>query len=303
MIGVIKGRDDFLFLDNDTNRSVDQIEGRYACDRRFLASVKLCHDIRAFVAQREFGGEYQHAIVPNKESVLRDYLGEGIRWAAHGLPPVYKYKEMFPDSLSFFAPDFADPQQISRYFARTDTHWTHFAALEYLKAFFRKVAPALEVELNRLEIRHGSTTQLGDLGGKLELPPEKLEVIQPLKPQGKQVFTNGVQNEGCVRHFVNDAAPIKELVMLNHDSTSGWLFCWLAELFSSVLCVHCADFDGPLLMQLRPRYNFFVQIERFFVRLPLNEFNLYNFVKDQETRKQAKINAVPYIEALVNARG
>lgn len=303
MIGVIKGRDDFLFLDNDTNRSVDQVEGRYSCDQRFFSSVKLCHDIRAFVTEHAFGGEYHHAIVPNKESVLRDYLGTAIHWAAQGLPPVYKYKELFPDSPSFFAPGYADPGQIAKYYAKTDTHWTHFAALEYLKAHWRKVAPPLEVELSKLEIRRGSTSQLGDLGRKLELPAETLDVIQPLKPKGKQVFTNAVQNEGCVRHFVNDDAPVKELVLLNHDSTSFWLFPWFAEIFSSVLCVHCADFDGPFMMQLKPRYNFFVQIERFFVRLPLNEFNLYSFVKDQETKKQAAVSAVPYIEALVGARG
>lgn len=302
MIGVIKGREDFLFLDNDTNRSVDQIEGRYSCDQRFLASVKLCHDVRTYIAMHEYGGEYHHAIVPNKESVLRDFLGTGIRWGAQGLPPVYKYKEMYPESPSFFAPDYADPRQIARYYAKTDTHWTHLAALEYLKAHWRKVAPQLESELAKVELRRGSTTQLGDLGRKLELPPETLEVIQPLHPKGRQVFTNGIQNEGCVRHFVNESAPVKELVMLNHDSTSFWLFPWFAEVFSNVLCAHCADFDGPFMMQLKPRYNFYLQIERFFVRLPLNEFNLYEFVKDQEGRKQATVSAVPYIEALLKAR-
>ncbi len=299
MVDIIIRLDNYLFLDNDSNRSVDQIEGRLRCSERFQNGVRLCHESRRLIAQSEYGGRYFHAIVPNKETVLRNVLGPRIRWAREGLPPVFAYKQRFPQSLSFFAPDFADARQPERCYSKCDTHWSDYGAHQYLRLLLRTQAPELADRLDAIAISARTSKTLGDLGSKLDgWPPEEIELLSPREPKARLAFTNALQNDGCVKHYVNETAPIDAFVVLNHDSTSHALMPWLAELFSSLLCIHCADVDTILMADLRPRYHFFIQIERFFLRAPRNEFNLVNFLREEETRKTTAVSAVDYIAAL-----
>lgn len=296
MQGVIHGYDDYLFLDNDTNRVTEQVRGLLSLSERECHEIAFCHKSRRLFLAEEFGSTYLHIIVPNKEMVLSHLLPDNLRLQEHGLTPVNSYIESDASisAATFYRPNLLRQlHQTEPVFSRTDTHWTHAGAVAYLRralqfAGLKQAADALGA-MPRTAVE-GS--QLGDLGVKLNLDPEKLVILSPTLKSYRLAFTNEIRNEGCVRFFRNDNAPIVMRVVLMHDSTAMWLLGFLPALFSEIVMIHYPDADPMFLSKYKPDIVLFMQIERFFVRIPKNDVSWASVVAQEEARKTASRSAV-----------
>jgi len=157
MSGVVFGKDGHLFLSNDSNHSLAQISGEVPLTERQAFEIALVHQNRRSFARKQIQADYLHLLVPSKEMVLSHLLPDDIRLQEKGLTPVASYFEAQPDAAqtTFYRPNLLRKlHETQPAFSRTDTHWTHGAALAYLKAGLRRHGQGdVAARLERLALR------------------------------------------------------------------------------------------------------------------------------------------------------
>jgi len=287
---VLFGKDDQLFLTNDANDVIGQTEGRKPLGKRALFQLAMVHRARRLYGQVVGEFRYEHFIVPNKEVVLRNYLPPEVRFEGEGARPITEYMNSAAVALwkPYYEPGVLQSTDSTQYFPRTDTHWNYNAAFRYLREFFRERLSAYLPALEAMALRRFTSRQQGDLGIKLGMPPEEVEIIAPSQPTAKLAFTNGVANEGCVRWYRNPEAPVRDTVLVLHDSFGLWLTGILPEIFRQTIFVHGTLFDVEFIDKLRPAVVLCEQVERFLPRIPVNDQSLEAYVDANEVEKNAE---------------
>jgi hypothetical protein len=286
---VLVGREDELFLKNDANNSVGQITGEIRVSESKLIQIAMAHRNR-----RTFGAtlahfDYYHAIIPSKEVVHRHLLPEGTAFEGQGARPLRQYLDAGMGSIwrPFYEPTLLEPVGAERFFPRTDSHWNHSGALRYLRGFLASALPTLDIAFEEIPLRRFAGRQQGDLGLKLEMAPEEIEIAAPAKSRSRLVFENGIVNEGCIRWYRNGAIQDGKRAFVMHDSFTLWLLGILPELFSEILLFHGTVFDYDFVERFAPDVVLCIQAERFFVRPPETGGNMLQFVRDQEQEKRS----------------
>lgn len=287
------GKDGYLFLANDTNRIQDQIEGKYRLGDRLIWSIAMTHAARRAFCET-IGASYHHVVIPDREVVFKQFLPDDITFEGAGPRPLVQYAMSGAGRLHYF---FYEPELLANRsghpsFFRTDTHWTFDGAHRYLTAF----APAAGLDPNRFDLSAASVQNYphpGDLGQKLQLPVE--EGIFRVLPevQGKLVYDNELTNVGRMRVFVNEALPSDERTLILHDSFGEWLLLTLPLASHTTCFQHVPDFDHDFVRRFKPKRVIFMQIERFFVRPPLNGIDLEELMTHQAALKDQALKPVP----------
>ncbi len=290
MSRVVVGRDDELFLTKDANDVMGQVTGRRPMARADLFRIATAHR-----ARRQFGATvgdftYEHMVIPNKECALKDYLPPEFVFEGEGPRPLTQFLQSPAARIwrPFYEAELLQPTGQHRYFSRTDTHWNHSGALRYFSAFIGRQVPQLQAPLEALALRRFTGQQMGDLGSKLELPAEPIEIVTPQRAQARMLFENGISNEGCIRWYRNANAPTGHRVIVLHDSFTQWLLAIIPELFAEVLFFHGTIFDYEVMEKFKPSMVLCLQVERFFNRVPDTGGNMLQFVDDEEKKKTAR---------------
>ncbi|WP_457093126.1 hypothetical protein [Microvirga sp. P5_D2] len=295
---VLAGRDGVLFLQNDSNRVIEQIEGRFPIRDNDLFAVAMAHASRRSYLETMSGAQYHHILIPNKEVVFASHLPPSVAFEGFGRRPYSRYQQIDATHhwRPYYQPDVLRRTEPRRSFPLTDTHWNHHGATDYLTAFLAAAEPYLANSFSQVPLREFGSEQLGDLGGKVGLPKEPITIVSPSHPRASLVFDNGAVNEGRVRYYANKSLPVRRRAVILHDSFGDWLLSLIAELFSDVLFIHGPDFDFEFVSRFRPDYVWFFQIERFFVRLPKNGTDWIAYIAGQEQRKQSKAQFLDFIK-------
>ncbi|MBM6582748.1 hypothetical protein ILT44_21310 [Microvirga sp. BT689] len=298
MASVLQGKDGHLFLDNDTNRVCDQVRGVLRLTDRQLFEIAHAHMQRGFSA-RATNASYAHIIVPNKETALRYLLPPEVSFQESGPTPVNSYfSSGLPTANSFFDDQYLGALHLETpCFSREDSHWNHFGAHRYLTTMLKRAGwQDIAHRIESLDLELISGKQAGDLGSKLGRDAEEIQILRPSKPAARQVFTNEVTNEGCVRIFHNPKSASNKTLFLMHDSTGLWVHHFLAEAFACVVALHYPDFDPYFVHRFKPDCVLFLQIERFFIRPPRNEVSYVEMIAAEEARKGCKKSAVSLLK-------
>ena len=289
---VAVGRQDQLFLKNDANNTIGQVTGETRLPERELLRIGMSHRSRQIFGAEVAGFAYGHAIVPSKEVAHRADLPEEIVFEQHGPRPIMQYLASPAAKLwqPFYDADLLTPKGTKRYFPKTDTHWNHEAAMLYFGAFLRHVMPSLAPLFDAVPLRRFPSEQRGDLGMKLELPAEPIEIVAVERSGARAVFENGINNEGCVRLYRNDHAPLQKKLFVMHDSFTSWLIQNISAVFRDVLFFHGTIFDYDFINIFHPDLVLCLQAERFFVRAPETGGDMFAFIAQQEKEKSARIH-------------
>lgn len=297
---VLYGRDGILFLQADSSDVIGQILGRRPISDDLMIGIAGAHRDRRVLCQHVLGAVYDHIVVPNKEVVLAEWLPDSVVFESLGPRPIRQYFESMAGKFwtPFYNSDILKSEFPTENYAKTDSHWTHAGALSYLKEFFRVRYPDIFELLESLSLRHFPSRQLGDLGLKIYLDPDDIEIVAPEKSDARQVFWNEVSNEGSVRHYVNLSAPSKKKLFVMHDSFSMWLMGFFPAIFEEVLFVHGVVFDIDLINDFGADIVLCIQVERFFLRLPENNKSAFDFIKTEEINKRAKLSFSKYFESI-----
>jgi hypothetical protein len=285
---VLFGKEEFLFLNNGTNRIIEQIEGKYSFPNDFHPSVVETHNRRRWVCQAALDACYMHIIAPSKEVVLNQLLPDSVDYKKYGNLPIEDYLLLDSNKNSFYDSQLLQMLHITtQAYPKGDTHWTHKGAFNYIKAAlnFFKQQPLLEL-IKKLDLHESEGEQKGDLASKIAAEPDSFPQLRTKKTQAKLIFNNATQNEGCLRIWLNeDLKEQKTKLLLLHDSSAMWLFWLFPEIFSEVIAIHTSDLDINYLINYKPTHVLFLQTERFFTRKPSNDINWLQFLDNEANKK------------------
>jgi hypothetical protein len=271
---VIEGRDGWLFLDNDSNRSVDQYTGALRLDPQALRQWRTYFAECRVLAAR-LGSRHAVVVAPSKEEVLRE-LYPHARAATTVIDQVralVQPNDGFVDAGVVLA---AQPDRAAL-FKRTDTHWTDrgamLATLAVLDGLGHDAAVAQAVfagDVYRVE------PYTGDLGIKL-LPLRKAptEFLDAPAPEAGATIDNGLPNIGRVLVYDAPRAPFDARLLMFGASSGYPMLKYLKRLFRRVVFVHSAgNVDTDIARHEMPDALLLQSNGRFLIQPPRADFSL-----------------------------
>ncbi|WP_252107386.1 MULTISPECIES: hypothetical protein [unclassified Halomonas] len=279
---VLEGKEGWLFLDNDTNGSVDQYRGHMRLTEQGLRQWQgYLQGFQALV--KKHGATAALLIAPSKESVM------GPRY--HPLPegeggPIYQLLAL-PEASKAVYP-VADLTALGdSAFIRTDTHWAQQGAMVATKALAKALGLEPDAVDALFENDEYKTRQLvGDLGNKFS--PERQCDIQALTSFNYvkfRHFDNGLPNFGRWLIMVNPDALASATCLIFGSSSSYSMLNYLCRLFSHVVFVHTAgNLDPELTGALQPDYLIVQTNARFVVQVPKAKQSLAALIEDKRAR-------------------
>lgn len=279
---VLEGKQGWLFLDNDTNGSVDQYRGRL---RLTEAGVDKWQQYLQGVEQLAEATEAAHAVLvaPSKESVM----GPGYHPFAEGSNGPIQQLMALPEAHDIVYPQALLDQLGDEAFIRTDSHWSHKGAMVAAKA----LATALGLDsqaVNALfaEDEYVQRKIAGDLGNKFT--PERhcnIEVLRSFSYATCRYYDNGLPNFGRLLVLVNEQALMPGVCLLFGSSSSYSMFNYLCRLFKQVVFVHSAgSLDPALVKAVRPTYLVVQTNARFMVQVPGVNQSLLELIHEKRAR-------------------
>ncbi|XQU07689.1 hypothetical protein P4544_13875 [Halomonas sp. LY9] len=282
VLKVLEGREGWLFLDNDTNGSVDQYAGRLLLTEEGVGAWQ--HYLQEVERQAHVHQAcYAVLVAPSKESVMgpryHPYTeGDGGPISQLlGLPGEFPFVYPVPE-LSAMGDDA---------FIQTDTHWTQQGAMAASKALAEKLELDSKSVVQLFASDHYRKRVLtGDLGNKFE-PPRQCEVpiLTSFSYTKCRYYDNGLPNFGRLLVLVNDDALVKETCLIFGSSSSYSMFHYLCRLFHRVVFVHSAgSLDQALISAVKPAYLVIQTNARFVVQVPSLEQSVEKMIIDKRAR-------------------
>lgn len=279
---VLQGRDGWLFLDNDTNGSVDQYTGRLLLTAEGVGAWQ--HYLQEVERQASLQqAHYAVLVAPSKESVM----GPRYHPVAEGNTGPILQLLALPEANRFVYPVPALMALGDDAFIQTDTHWAPLGAL----AASRELALSLGIDVNAVdaqfaEDRYHIRAMGGDLGNKLE-PKQHCQVqsLRSFNYNRCRYFDNGLPNFGRLLVLVNEAALLPANCLIFGSSSSYSMFNYLCRLFKHVIFVHSAgSLDPELISAVKPDYLVMQTNARFLVQVPKVEQSLHQLINEKRAR-------------------
>lgn len=261
---VLKGKNGWLFLTNDSNRVIDQMTGRSPLAPEDIEAWRITLMLRR-AWLRSIGARYIFAVAPNKEVIFREHLPDGIQISnnrpvrqlkAAGIKLIYR-----PDTFRG-----ADT------YSRTDTHWNDLGGqrqAEILLENCRRQGVAAG-PLSAMEMGFVTDTHYGDLGRKLT-PPQASELIRKRvrSRQAKVVFSSKTGNTGSVVIFEGkDKSLPRGMMFADSFGGVGSVSDYVAQGFSRLVVLWQPHFDFRLIEEEKPDIVISQMVERFLPLIP-----------------------------------
>lgn len=296
-LNVLVGKDDWLFLDNDSNCSVDQYTGRVKLGLDGLNSWRDYLD-NIFKYAKSYNMRHALVIAPSKEEVL-PHRYPFQRAQTTVLDQVCTLAKPEWNVLNT-APILAEYPSPEACFKQTDTHWTDrgamlavMAVLEQLGLDARKAEALFTTDVYELR------REVGDLGCKM-LPAHSAETefLQAPMPEQDAVFDNGLPNIGRALVFENGLAIYPWKMVIFGASSSYPMLKYLKRLFRRLVFVHsAAQVDEAVLLHEQPDFLLLQSNSRFLVQPPNLNFSLTDavFRKTAEATSAFRVKLQEYI--------
>ena len=285
---VSRGKDGFLFLDNDNNQVMAQHAGLVRFTEAQLEHWRLLLENRiAWLARRS--GRYYFLVAPNAHSVYTDKLPEHVSSAeqrpVHAL--IDHLNERSYARLVYPVEELRRERDRSVY-PRTSSYWSDlgaFIAYRVLIAEIRRELPGRVLELGDFE--QSEEIRPGDLGNKLD-PVERSPVVRLRlrEPRARLAFDNGIRNNGRRVEFEGDPDDRRSCLVFG-DSFTAPILPFLAESFGRLVFAHLPTFDHTLVERERPDVVVTLLNERFLIRPPIDVPS--RTLEQHEAEKRARL--------------
>jgi hypothetical protein len=259
---VIRGKDDWLFLGNDSNDTLGQHAGE-----RLLTDlqVRQWHDLlearSAWLSL--LGIPYTFLIAPDPHAIYADKLPDeavpgATRPALQVLDRLAERDSWAPVLYPLSALQ-ADRDDV---YAKTDSHWSEWGAYLAYRELMAKLTEAVPVRrLKRQELHLTHEQRAGDLGLKFEPPiMSRFVYVDVIGSRVHLVHDNRVRNHGRLVEFKADV-PNALTCLVFGDSYATRMMPLIAESFQRTLWAHIY-FDYELVRELQPDVVVTVKSER-----------------------------------------
>jgi alginate O-acetyltransferase complex protein AlgJ len=260
---VFVGEDGWLFLRRGSNHSFDQLSGVYPLPDDFSDKWARLFSGRADYCT-ERGIRHILAIAPAKEVVYRDFLSDAL--VLSDSRPVELVRRAAGECAQMVYPEdeFQKKSRAEQLYFRRDTHWTASGSI----LFYRTVMHALGIKPLHDEDIQRSVGPMNDLGSKIGLEPEILEVSLTVKtPTSVKTFDNRIKPQGNKIIYEGTDTDLPVAVMFR-DSFCTHSIALFAQHFRRIVCLWQPNWDWEILDMEKPDYIISQQAERFLVEVP-----------------------------------
>lgn len=271
---VQRGGSEHLFLDNDTNRSVEQFTGAILLDEGQKEVWQKYATLGADVDGRKF--VFRLLVCPAKEEVFQDLYGH----ERAAVTPIDQVLSICAGPQLVFPLDALRRERESAY-STVDTHWSDYGSKVGAIEFLRSVG--LESVIDRLPTEFYPRKIYGDLGGKVD--GGQTGVFMTLSKDYRfstPGFDNGIANHGRIWTYMNADAVVDETLVLFGDSFSVSLSAILASVFKRIVyCYTAAAWDQEILAAERPGYVLAQTNQRFVIYAPRTDASLFRQIEQK----------------------
>ena len=271
---VLRGKHGYLFLNNDTNLSVDQYTGTLKLSDESISCWEQYFKYVCTIARNK-SSSWCFLIVPNKEEVLSKHYP----YTRGKVTPIDQFLEAFSDYKEVLYPISELSIDRSLTYYTVDTHWSDYgayiAAMSVLKIF------SLEKYFNYIKCDYSVKNVLGDLGRKLSPQQFGERLTANFNSYKKnKIFENGIYNHGRICVLSNQKSPSDKSLVIFGDSFSMNLIWILNKVFRRVSFAHTvAAMDQDVLKIECPNYILLQSSQRFIIRVPEEAHSIWSYAE------------------------
>ena len=287
---ILKGENGWLFLDNDTNKSIEQHTGKFRLSRTARAEWKeYLGSLTNYSLSRKL--PVCLLVAPSKEMVYQQYYPYKFSKQA----PIRKLTELIPDALNFVLPIQELRELDRRSFRVCDTHWSVHGARLASQLVSSKLSdkPVSDLDIFDSDVYQRKRLS-GDLGSKL-FPAQLHEEdrLTSYNYREKIVYDNNIDNFGRVICMFNQEALFSETLLLFGSSSSYTMFDYLTRLYTNIVFVHTAgNIDHDVIEAVRPDCLCLQTNARFVVKAPKFEDSVLEYIKAKRKNSETKSPSV-----------
>ncbi len=266
----LRGKNDRLFLDNDSNGVIHQHTGDRLFSPLELRQWRLLLESR-FAMLEKMGVPYIHIVPPNAHSVYPEDLPDDVQ--SHHTRPVLQLIQELRANDSFAKLIYpldellaAKPRVL---YPKTDPHWSAIGGFVAYERLADEMTSVVRMHRVREEdLRFNERSRTGELGFKTE--PEQMSThveVSIRTPTAHLVSDTCVVNRGTV--FVTECleAPPTTCALLG-DSFSHALLPYLAASFRRFVFAFTPALDYDFIREQKPDVVVSVLNERFMINVP-----------------------------------
>jgi alginate O-acetyltransferase complex protein AlgJ len=270
---VLQGKDDYLFLINDSNQCIAQITGKLNFSEEKLKTWQLLLESR-FSRLNEQKIAYFHLVVPNKECVYVDRLPNDIvvseerciRQLQDRLDRYSHVKIIYP------LLELQRARRAKETYRKGDTHWNDFGAYIAYHCLAESIANKIDYKIitpAELEFIEETTINPSnfDLGNKLDWNEDRTISHRFYQKKAKSIFDNGREGTGRLYIYENSCRELPKAVIFG-DSFAHSLVPYLAQSCRRLVLVQQQNIDYKIVDREAPDFVVTEQIERFMMRIP-----------------------------------
>jgi hypothetical protein len=269
---VLFGTDNWLFLDNDTNQSVEQHTGR------LLLSKETKTDWLNYLQQSQSFCQRLHIphallIAPSKEAVFPEHYP----YPKAQVTAVEQVLALAPDNFPLVYPVQQLRQTQLRSFRLNDTHWSAFGG----KIASVLVAEKLGYDKSALEAlfqhdQYHGRQSIGDLGNKMYPPIFTEEFFLTTFFHHKFIkYDNALPNFGRSMVIDNPTAALDKHCLMFASSSGYTMLDYLVRIFRQITFIHTSgSIDEELCQLLQPDVLLSQTNARYVLRSPVFKYRL-----------------------------
>jgi hypothetical protein len=268
---VVRGKDGWLFLDNDTNAVMSQYAGRLRLSDEQVSLWRILLENRSTWLEKR-GVPYFFLVAPNSHCVYPEKLPDG-SGTGEGRPVLQILEHLRDESsyahLIYPLEELIREKSRQRVFTKTQTHWTEAGAYVAYRRLMAEISTSMSLPvITEEDLTVREKLEVGDLGSKVDPPASSLDVYMDIRnQQARLIFDNRVDNTGrCIEYRCDKAPPLRCMVF--GDSFTAMLLPFLAESFARLHFAHMPTLDYGLIERERPDVVISVMNERFLISVP-----------------------------------
>lgn len=276
---VIEGEGKWLFLDNDTNKSVDQFQGKVKLSKYTKKEwLEYMENFQSISQTHNLSSVF--LVAPSKEYVLRDkYPIKKLKNT-----PFEQIEKITPPEFNLLSLTETLKRSSKNTFRVCDTHWNSYGAM------LASIELCVNLGISRKALEDLFSTDSykekevgGDLGNKLFPPQTYLEeILTNYNYRNNLIYDNNLPNFGRSIFICKHDALIDETLLLFGSSSSYSMFNYLSRVFSKTVFFHTAgSIDIEVLEKLKPKYMVAQSNARFLVKAPSTSVSIKDIVTEK----------------------
>jgi len=267
---VVRGKDGWLFLDNDSNRVIAQHTGELTFTEEQLEQWRYLLETRIAWLERA-GAHYHFLVAPNAHSIYPDKLPDHVRGVAER--PIHKLLAHLEAGGSYARIVYPLNELVAHradsVHPKTSSRWSELGAFIAYQALMADVTKDVAVRVLTFDdvVMHGEA-RTGVLGHKVE-PRQRSQYayLDLREPRARLVHHNRVRNTGSRVEYESDGT-LDCLVF--GDSPSTRVIPFLAESFRHLVFAQMPNMDFSLVSELKPDLVVTITTERFLIQVPVD---------------------------------